>query len=432
MNGDMTGVLTHLAGHFSRPEAQQLNTPFDVPGMDFDSQVAPALRRLADAEPPFIKSETRFSAKHPVAVWDLTERGWEIAEAAGDALDASPGQPADQPTGVALGPGDRQFQVALSFAGEQRDYVQGVANALKTRGINNFYDEEQQSHLWGKNLRDELQRIYQDGSHAVVMFISQEYAAKPWTSHERKSALSRALRERTEYVLPVRFDDTELPGLDRDLGYLQADQHTPEQLAEKIADKLVALGITVPAMSGPAAGWSREESGRSTSAMTVTVLDDGDDPMPGATVCAVAANGTYVDAQTDDAGTAVLQLPNRRLITLYAAGKDCAPAVVQGHDPVDDLRVTLPRAEAVDGYIFTAGIGHVEGIQGRLNVLRDAPSGTPRYYLYADNVAVNDQPDQPVHFELGQPMALEDANGARAELTVLEVIGRSCLLRIRR
>jgi len=44
------------------------------------------------------------------------------------------------------------------------------------------------------------------------MFISKEYAEKPWTKHERRSDLSRALEE-DEYVLPARFDDTELPGL---------------------------------------------------------------------------------------------------------------------------------------------------------------------------------------------------------------------------
>ena len=45
------------------------------------------------------------------------------------------------------------------------------------------------------------------------MFISAEYAAGDWTRVERRAALAWAVRERREYVLPARFDDTVLPGL---------------------------------------------------------------------------------------------------------------------------------------------------------------------------------------------------------------------------
>jgi len=52
-----------------------------------------------------------------------------------------------------------------------------------------------------------------------VVFVSAEYAARDWTRLERRAALARAVRERREYVLPARFDDTPLPGLlsDKDL-----------------------------------------------------------------------------------------------------------------------------------------------------------------------------------------------------------------------
>lgn len=34
-----------------------------------------------------------------------------------------------------------KYQVALSFAGEQRDYVEQVSNALDKMGIEHFYDK---------------------------------------------------------------------------------------------------------------------------------------------------------------------------------------------------------------------------------------------------------------------------------------------------
>ncbi len=34
-----------------------------------------------------------------------------------------------------------QYEVALSFAGEQREYVEEVARVLQNRGVSVFYDE---------------------------------------------------------------------------------------------------------------------------------------------------------------------------------------------------------------------------------------------------------------------------------------------------
>ena len=46
-----------------------------------------------------------------------------------------------------------------------------------------------------------------------MVVISAEYADRDWTRHERRAALGQAVRKRREYVLPARFDDTQLPGL---------------------------------------------------------------------------------------------------------------------------------------------------------------------------------------------------------------------------
>ena len=147
------------------------------------------------------------------------------------------------------GPGARpgwQWDVALSFAGAQRDYVQQVAQALKARGLRCFYDADEQIELWGKYLAEELPVIYGEQAAAVVIFVSAEYAARDWTRHERRAALARAVRERREYVLPARFDDTPLPGLLSDMVTVDLRTRPPQQFAAMIADKLAALAITAP------------------------------------------------------------------------------------------------------------------------------------------------------------------------------------------
>jgi len=429
MHDDMRTVLRYLAERLSSSATRRVETPFDVDEMPFDGRVTPALRRLAKAQPPYIEGIAVAEADYPIVITDLTERGWEGAEAAGDRRDAAPGAPASTPLASATSLSGVTFQVALSFAGEQRSYVQRVAAALTGLGIQHFYDDNQQIALWGTNQVETLQRVYLEDSSSVVMFISREYAAKVWPIAERRATLSRALRERREYVLPVRFDDTVLPGLDADVSYLKARDYSPEQLAAAIAEKLVSLGIAVPANQGATVEWARAAVGRSSADLTVNVADDTGAPIAGAHVLTLAANGTYVAGHTTDRGTATLQLPARRLVTVYAAHPDLAPALIPDHDSANDLEVTLHRAPGVGGAIFTAGTGELPGLTGRLNPIQDTEE---RYYLYADNISINGGAHQPHPYIPGVPLALEDATGRRLLVTVLATIGRSSLLRYER
>ena len=47
---------------------------------------------------------------------------------------------------------DFEYEVALSFAGEQRDYVEKVSKELTRLNVGHFYDYNEQVNLWGKNL----------------------------------------------------------------------------------------------------------------------------------------------------------------------------------------------------------------------------------------------------------------------------------------
>ena len=101
-----------------------------------------------------------------------------------------------------------------------------------------FYDEFETVRLWGTHLAEELQSVYEGRASLAVMFISANYVEKMWPRYERRAILSRAVEERGEYVLPVRFDDSEVPGLSRDLDYIRAENHSPAELAAMIAEKL--------------------------------------------------------------------------------------------------------------------------------------------------------------------------------------------------
>ena len=132
----------------------------------------------------------------------------------------------------------RDYDVVLSFAGEDRDYVENVAATLVKRGIRVFYDRYEEAELWGKNLYQHLSDVYSHQARYCVVFISRAYASKLWPRHELAAAQARAFSENREYILPARFDDTELPGIHATIGYIDLATRTPESFADIIAKKL--------------------------------------------------------------------------------------------------------------------------------------------------------------------------------------------------
>jgi len=131
-----------------------------------------------------------------------------------------------------------EYDVSLSFAGENRAYVRRVAAALRRRGIRVFFDEYEEAALWGKDLYSHLTDIYGRAARFCVLFASKAYARKVWTNHERASAQERAISEHTEYILPARFDDTAIPGLRSTVHYIDLRRTTAPALAELIKSKI--------------------------------------------------------------------------------------------------------------------------------------------------------------------------------------------------
>lgn len=131
-----------------------------------------------------------------------------------------------------------QYDVAPSFAGEDRTIAEALAQALVATGIRVFYDGYEQATLWGKDLYQHLQTVYRDTAHYCVLFISAAYARKLWTRHELQQAQARAFRERQEYILPLRLDDTELPGLNATVGYLDLRTMDIAAVVQLLLEKL--------------------------------------------------------------------------------------------------------------------------------------------------------------------------------------------------
>lgn len=139
-----------------------------------------------------------------------------------------------------------KYDIAISFAGEDRATANEIVKKLQHEDVKVFYDSFEQANLWGKDLYEYLADVYNNHARYCVMILSTSYERKLWTNHERKSAQERAFREREEYILPVRLEDTRIPGIRDTIGYIDL-RHT--SLDELVGMILVKLGKDPPAPS---------------------------------------------------------------------------------------------------------------------------------------------------------------------------------------
>ena len=165
-----------------------------------------------------------------------------------------------------------EYDVALSFAGEDRVIVEKFANLLITKNIRIFYDEYEAADMWGKDLVDHLVNIYSRKARYCVMFISQHYPLKKWTKVERMAAQERAFRDANEYILPLRLDDTQVAGITETTGYRDLRQHQLQDIVDLLEQKLMKS----KGQSGPPAQSHDLRSGNVSSAST----QFGEIPLP--------------------------------------------------------------------------------------------------------------------------------------------------------
>lgn len=326
---------------------------------------------------------------------------------------------------------NQDYDIALSFAGEERDYVDRVANLLKERGVRVFYDLFEEADLWGKDLYVHLSEVYHKRARFTVMFISEAYASKLWTNHERKSAQARAFQEAQEYILPARFDDTNIPGVLSTVGYVSLRDRSPQDLVSLITKKLVSSGGSVPTelVRRDFSTLARAETEtQPDSKFTVVVKDDEGTPIKGCEIVVQAENRTFNSVITGDDGIAVFDLKARRQSTLLASHPRFPAAIYEKVDPDGTMRIELPRTDNI-GSITMRRTGYIPGLKGSLNPILDS---SKRTYLYATNIAIDGGKGQPATFKVNVPFELEDADGTIVYATVKHIAGDISLIQYTR
>ncbi len=140
-----------------------------------------------------------------------------------------------------------KFLVAFSFAGEQRELVRSIAEAVETRlGVGTvFLDEWYEHYLAGADADLKLQGIYGRRCALAVVCLSERYGGKPWTQAEHEAIRARLMQSRglsdereRESILPIRVGDGEVPGILFNTIAPDVRKRTSEEAAQLIINRL--------------------------------------------------------------------------------------------------------------------------------------------------------------------------------------------------
>ena len=132
-----------------------------------------------------------------------------------------------------------KYDFGLSFAGEDREHAKKLADLLKAEDVRVFYDHNEEATLWGQDLYQKFQQIYGRECRFFIPIVSANYVAKRWPKHELKQAQARDFKSDVEYILPLRLDDTELPGLNDTTAYVDLRKKLIEDVVQFCLTKLI-------------------------------------------------------------------------------------------------------------------------------------------------------------------------------------------------
>ncbi|WP_062056970.1 toll/interleukin-1 receptor domain-containing protein [Aquimarina longa] len=313
-----------------------------------------------------------------------------------------------------------EYDIALSFAGENRAYVEEVANSLKARGIKVFYDLFEETNLWGKNLYEYLSEIYQNRARYTILFISGFYNKKLWTNHERASMQARAFQESREYILPARFDDTEIPGVLKTIGYINLKDRTPDEFAGLIEKKLKKDHTFLKSKLSTLSTLISPKP----FLFTLKVVNQEEETIKNAKIVLVANNSTYLEGFSDEKGLSHFIIRTRKLYTVLIAHPEYPSVVFDNVNPKEDIKVAIKKSIGSSSIIINKS-GEIPGISGRIKPILKSNT---KIAVYADNIAIEGGKHQPYDFELNKSISIEDNGGNILHLTFRFFKGRIALL----
>ena len=134
----------------------------------------------------------------------------------------------------------KRFRIAFSFAGEKRNFVEGMAQILASYFKQEFilYDKFHEAELARSDLAFYLPKLYEDESDLVVGVFCPDYTNKEWCGLEWNAIFGLLKRKNAQAVMLMRFGHVEPEGLHGLAGFIDLDDMQPILGVSRILERL--------------------------------------------------------------------------------------------------------------------------------------------------------------------------------------------------
>lgn len=141
----------------------------------------------------------------------------------------------------------KRFRIAFSFAGENRELVEEIAQILARQfGRDSIlYDKFHEAELSRADLAFYLPSLYKNESDLVVLVFCDNYKSKRWCKLEWRAIYSLISDMKDQSIMLMRFNRLEPEGLHGLAGFIDLDDQSPDQVAGFILKRL-ALNEGLP------------------------------------------------------------------------------------------------------------------------------------------------------------------------------------------
>jgi hypothetical protein len=134
---------------------------------------------------------------------------------------------------------DVRFDVAISFAGPERQLARTLAEALTADGFTVFFDEYFEHEMLGRDGADYLNRVFFEDSRYCVALISRNYEQSAWSQLERRAAQAREHAAGRAVLIPVLVDDERPSWLLPTRIYFDLARRSLDELRQSLRRKLM-------------------------------------------------------------------------------------------------------------------------------------------------------------------------------------------------
>ena len=149
---------------------------------------------------------------------------------------------------------ESKYDVALSFAGHDRDIAESLFKRLCAEELSVFYDRNEQYRIAGEDVEEYLQPIYESEAEFVAVVIGSEYPNRVWTRFESKHFADRfgdgvVIPIWVDPMKPTMFDSTEHTGgyfVTRDSTLDDSLQQICNDILKKLRDRRAKEGQALP------------------------------------------------------------------------------------------------------------------------------------------------------------------------------------------